>query len=58
MKLIIETEQDELDNKKIAAILETVANSILTESEIELMDGSYQIETIFGKVWVTHEEEQ
>ncbi len=51
-KFIIEITQDHLNNNQIASIFEIVASAIRDEELVELMDGSYQLETTFGKVWL------
>lgn len=58
MKFIIETRQDDLDDEQIATVFEIVANAIRNEEVTEQMDGSYVIDTIFGIVWLSHEEEE
>ena len=52
-KFNIEINQDNLNEYQVAEVLEIVASAIRNEEMGELMDGTWQIQTIYGQVWVT-----
>ena len=58
MKFNIEINQDNLTESQVAEVLEIVASAIRNEEMTELMDGSHQIQTTYGQVWLTLEEEE
>lgn len=58
MKFNIEINQDNLTESQVAEVLEIVASAIRNEELTELMDGSHQIQTTYGQVWLTLEEEE
>ena len=58
MKFNIEINQDDLTESQVAEVLEIVASAIRNEEMTELMDGSHQIQTTYGQVWLTLEEEE
>ncbi len=58
MKFNIEINQDDLNDSQVAEVLEIVASAIRNEELTELMDGSHQIQTTYGQVWLTLEEEE
>jgi hypothetical protein len=53
MKFNIEINQDDLNDSQVAEVLEIVASAIRNEELGELMDGTWQIQTIYGQVWLT-----
>lgn len=58
MTIAIETNETELDQEQVASLLEIVANTIRNEEMAELMDGTYQIDTIYGEVWLDYHSEK
>ena len=52
-KFNIEINQDNLKESQVAEVLEIIASAIRNEELGELMDGTYQIQTIYGQVWLT-----
>lgn len=56
IKFNIQIDNDSLDESKVAEVLEILASGIRQEELTELMDGSHQIETVYGKVWIEIEE--
>ena len=52
-KFNIEINQDNLNEYQVAEVLEIVASAFRNEEMGELMDGTWQIQTIYGQVWVT-----
>jgi predicted XRE-type DNA-binding protein len=52
-KFNIEISQDNLKESQVAEAFEIIASAIRNEELGELMDGTYQIQTIYGQVWLT-----
>jgi hypothetical protein len=52
-KFNIEINQDDLTESQVAEVFEIVASAIRNEEMGELMDGTWQIQTIYGQVGVT-----
>jgi len=52
-KFNIEINQDNLNESQVADILEIVASAFRYDEMGELMDGTWQIQTIYGQVDVT-----
>ena len=52
-KFNIEINQDNLKESQVAEVLEIIASAIRNEELGELMDGTWQIQTIYGQVWLT-----
>jgi hypothetical protein len=52
-KFNIEINQDNLTESQVAEVFEIVASAIRNEEMTELMDGSHQIQTTYGQVFLT-----
>ena len=53
MKFNIEINQDDLTESQVAEVFEIVASAIRNEEMGELMDGTWQIQTTYGQVFLT-----
>lgn len=52
LKIIIELENKSLSDNAIAEVLESVASTIRNQEMVDLMDGTYHVNTDHGNVWV------
>lgn len=56
MKITIEIPRNDLDEVHVARIMDEIGQAMYTmENFVELMDGSYLLETSFGKIFLTAE---
>jgi hypothetical protein len=49
------TTKDDLTDESVSEILKIVANGIRNEEMTEMMDGTLQLYTIYGLVWLQKE---
>jgi hypothetical protein len=49
------TTKDDLTDESVSEILKIVANGIRNEEMTEMMDGTLQLNTIYGLVWLQKE---
>jgi hypothetical protein len=56
MKIIIDIPRDDLDEVAVARIMDEIGQSMYTmENFVELADGSFSLETSYGKIYLTPE---
>lgn len=56
MKITIDIPRDDLDEVAVARIMDEIGQSMYTmENFVELADGSFLLETSYGKIYLTPE---
>lgn len=56
MKITIDIPRDDLDEVAVARIMDEIGQSMYTmENFVELQDGSFSLETSYGKIYLTPE---
>ncbi len=56
MKITIEIPRNDLDEVAVARVMDEIGQAMYTmENFVELMDGSYTLETSYGKIFMTPE---
>jgi hypothetical protein len=56
MKITIDIPRDDLDEVAVARIMDEIGQSMYTmENFVELADGSFSLETSYGKIYLTPE---
>lgn len=56
MKITIDIPRDDLDEVAVARIMDEIGQSMYTmENFVELADGSFSLETFYGKIYLTPE---
>jgi hypothetical protein len=56
MKITIDIPRDDLDEVAVARIMDEIGQSMYTmENFVELVDGSFSLETSYGKIYLTPE---
>lgn len=56
MKITIEIPRNDLDEVAVARVMDEIGQAMYTmEDFVELMDGSYALETSYGKIFLTPE---
>ena len=59
MKITIEIPRNDLDEVHVARVMDEISQAMYTmENFVELMDGSYSLETSCGVIWMTPENDE